>query len=180
MRQINILLYESMTPKQKAIHAHLFINRELPEHSFIASDEMIEVMNELKEQKKLEVILFDFVFLKENWYRYSTHEKISNFFEVFKKVASNTKIEMLVIVGSFRKMHWLADYHRQDIAKIFDVLYLPDVEPVIVDKRKEPSFPEDHIVVPMRTEAGEIVFGSHRVDGTAIFRKPFTIEASPN
>jgi len=163
-----------MMPREKAACSHLFKNDQLPEYVFRTSEEIAEMLVDNANRRKVEPFMLDSVFLKNYWYFYSTHQKISNFFSLFESVSKKKKIETILIVGSPKKMQWLADYHLKDLSIMLDVLYSPKADPLIFDRRKQPVFAGDHLVAIERRGEKKVVFGSQKIE-----RKIMKIE-SPN
>lgn len=161
---MNVVLYEFLDIVDKATHADMFQDKVLPEYVFITSSEMAEIMSDGVEKGTMRIMLLDSVFLKDNWHYFSVHQKISNFFSSLKAIVADPETTMLIIVGSKPRMHWLIDNHLKDLSNMLDIQFKPEVDPLIIDKRKEEPGLSNHLVFLTRDKDGAVQFDSHKIE----------------
>lgn len=164
MKEMNVVLYEFLDIVDKATYADMFQDKVLPEYVFVTSSEMAEIMSDGVEKGTMRIMLLDSVFLKDNWYYFSVHQKISNFFSSIKAIVADPETTMLIIVGSETRMHWLIDNHLRDLSNMLDIQFKPEIDPLIIDKRKEEPSLSNHLVFLTRDKDGIVQFDSRKIE----------------
>lgn len=147
MRQVHILIYPDLSRTQRVVYSKKADIDALAtaDSVFVISEEMSDMITDKIHKAKASVLPISRGMVNACWRKLDAEQRMIPFTTALKRVAENYDKDMLLVVGPRMLCNWIMEENFLRFREIIGSIFPVGTTARIVDVRKEPSRPEDHL-----------------------------------